>query len=294
MKQVINQGTTAFMEVQNENVQRLDFSFVPEGLVSMEDIISQFSNVRLKLSFKKHGKTVLTLFNGTFQDFLLYLTTKPPYKYDLTNVVRDGRISFDFETIYNLKDGLSLFVEIQNSLVDVEFISTNIVVETTQGIGVTQHYKIIDFILLDTTKKEFDYNIGYNVKNLSLLDATGNFDVDSVQIQSDKFNAELSGVSLMQNLTLDFLRWNPTGNDTVVNKANEKMPVPIIPLSNHLLGNLSVKIRTNSAQAGRVLIIERNHVDKAVINNYIATTEKHNFENLKHLKQMPVSDCGCK
>jgi hypothetical protein len=279
-KLIINKGEKKFFEVTNENINGILLSVQTDEAVTAFN--EDFASLDIKIQLKKDGKTLYDIFNGTMQDYYQLLSAN---NYDLAvkNSNTDSGLDsymVKLETGHqNLKNGLSLFVEIENGLFSADATTSVITVESLPTLGVASFVPTIEKIQLDSTQTQHTLNLGNFVDSVVLVaeNALDTYSIDSLTTSSDKYNAEDSHATLIGPRFLI---------DESTTSYNNAMPLGLLPKTNHLFNDLRMVLKFDSAYANRVVYVVRKIMPSKLVSKFVSTSQAHASENMERLQKM--------
>ncbi|MBA4155559.1 hypothetical protein [Flavobacterium sp.] len=196
-------------------------------------------------------------------------------------------LPFYFGTNKVLKNGKGLYVEVKNSGLTGSLLDVTVTVETIPSIGLKAFDLSIERYTLDSNKSNHTLKLGSNVSQVVYIPSPAfsqSYEIDEVEIHSDKLNCELSARQL----------YNQINNSYEPDTAYKKTAIDLIK-ENIPLNNVTVELDLIDSQAGREIFIVRKITTPEIANELIKKTDEHNAENIATIKRTDLSTaCGCK
>ncbi|NHN25842.1 hypothetical protein FIA58_009165 [Flavobacterium jejuense] len=276
-KLTVAKGEKKQYEIENESISSLSFQMS----TATAQALTLTDEIKVVVSLRSDKKEIEKIFSGDLLDILQIFSANDPSYWDATQKGAGVyNIPLFFGTVLNLKNGLSLFVEIQNSWQAVD--ACLIEMATYQDMGVTSHIPIFEKYYLNDTLKVHNYNLGSFVKGVYLnnpLDVI----IDQLLIASNQFKGEYDA----QTLYLDSFK-RGVGSYNV----DTALPFSLFNFP-RLLDNLNIKITLPSALVGTEMYVVRYVMTEKIVQNYVIKTEEHNQSNMTLIKETKDVSCGC-
>lgn len=279
-KITLNKGERKQFEITNESISALNFSFV----TSSATFKTQLDEIKISISLRQGKQEIEKLFVGDLNDhFVNQIATNPSYSDEIAISALGAYVfPYAFGTVLNLKNGLNLYLELENKSTVVE--TVEMTVSTHQDMGVMTHIPVVKKIYLDSDKKDFNYPLGSFVKSVNVYAGGVNaLNITQLLIDSDKVNCEYDQVSfVLQGFTY------PKGNFSV----DYIQPYTLFQFP-QLVNNLNLKFTTDIPQSGRVMYVTHYIMTEKIVQNFIKTTEQHNQVNTEVISNTKDISCAC-
>lgn len=283
MKILVNKGEKRFDEVANETIKGLLFRIdTNQATLSIADL----NKFRISIFKKLDGVKTLKLIPESFKlgDLISVLFANEPSKLKVllenkykTDVSADGfiLIPFNFGTNMVLKNGETLYIEVENAgLVDIAKTCV-ITIETAPSVGLPVFVPIIELILLDNDRTSYDEAFGSSVLAIASPDLS---DLVRATISSDKLNHELTETSLRSQLV----------DKQVLDPYFEQDGcLFIIPPVDATLNNVRLKLDFDSAKSRSIFVVRRV-TSPMMIANVMKKSSEHQKENLMSIQSNAV------
>lgn len=277
-KITLNKGERKQLEITNESISALNFSFVTTSV----DFLTQLDEIKFTISLRQGKQEIQKLFAETLNDHLInQLATNPSYGEEIS-VTGGYFFPYAFGTVLNLKDGLNLYLELENKSTVTE--TVEMTVSTHQDMGVMTHIPVVKKLFLEADKKDFNYSLGSFVKSVNVwAGGTNALNITQLLIDSDKIKCEYDQKSfLVQAFTYQ------KGSFGV----NYIKPYTLFQFP-QLINDLNLKFTTDIAQAGRVMYVTHYIMTEKIVQNFIKTTEQHNQVNTAVISNTKDVSCAC-
>ncbi|MBF04052.1 MAG: hypothetical protein CMP76_12225 [Flavobacterium sp.] len=280
-KITLNKGERKQFEVTGESISALIFTFV----TSSNAFKTQLHEIKFSISLRKGKEEIHKLFTGDLNDhFLNQVATNSSYADEIKSAALGAYVfPYTFGTVLNLKDDLSLYLELENKSTVTE--TVEMTVSTHEDMGVTTHIPIVRKIYLESDKKDFTYPIGNFVKSVNVHAGGINaFNITQLLIESDKIKCEYDKTSFFLQ---GFVRVK--GNYSV----DYIEPYTLFQFP-QLVNELKLKFTTDIPQSGRVMYVTHYVMTEKIVQNFIKKTEMHNQVNTAVITDSKEITCGCK